>query len=784
MPANNAGSDKDRNGKFRLEIPLDASKIQDVGTDRGVKVAVFNPQGQVQEQVVRFDKGGAARVAFNFAERPASLRVVVGPETASADQLKGLQTLMADVPSRQWSDKGQLVLNPIVISNYYWLWWLRWCRRYKITGRVVCPNGGVVAGAQVCAYDVDWWWWWWSKDLVGCATTDVNGAFEIDFTRCCGWWPWWWWEQRVWQLNPGLVDRILPVLRQDPRLTKIPVPSPQPDPQIFQSLISAPGGMPNRQGQRRQLATPGSRSLSGSNFDPGVLDSLRTNLLKALPPAPELERLRLWPWWPWSPWWDCDADIVFTVTQNCHGNQVIVDENIWDAHNDIPADFNVTLTASENACCTAPPCGDDCPSGDCMLPTDICSDNIGSIGGNEGAAASPVGLFNPGQGLSLSYGADRPYSGSVPIYGQWGDLANVDYYELLVYYAGDGTPGFPDPVVPPLPLPSPPFPSADYSPMSTPAFGGFERQHLVYTPLPNWPYVPFLVQPISDGTVNHNVIETIAHYEADNGPQLWDSATLYLLAVMNTVNNLPNGTYYLQLRGWQRPGGTGNLTNPQILPICGTQDSSNPVPNYFVVTIDNQSVTSGPTDINGLPCGLGTVHVCTGQPESAILGAQILHQDGTVTPIGACGNVCIVSTDQLLLDIAAYDPDAYLAYYTLQVVYGASLVVDLLAIATKLEASPAPAPWAPATSLVGPDYGSALAQGASAPWWTGGSIRVTVPAAQAFPETCAYDVQLYVHKRTIGGGGASGCDGGFWNQYNLSELSFTIVNPCPGSAVG
>lgn len=778
MPAKNAGTDNDRDGKFRLEIPLDASKVQAAGSDRGVKVAVFNAKGQAKEQVVRFDKGGAARVAFTFAERPASLRVVVGPETASADQLKGLQTIVADVPSRQWLNKAQLVLNPIVISNYYWLWWWRWCRNFKLTGKVVCANGDPVAGAQVCAYDVDSWWWWWSKDLVGCATTDINGSFEIDFTHCCGWWPWWWWEQRVWLLNPDLVNRVVGVLRQDPRLTKLPHPSPQPDPQIFQSLLSAPGGVRNQ--PQQLMSRRKSLGQTRSGFDPATLDSLRADLLKVLPPAPEFERLRLWPWYPWQPWWDCDADIVFQVTQNCEGsNKVIVDESVWDAHWDIPTDFSVTLTANDQACCTRH-CMDDCPNGNCLLPTDVCYDNIGSIGGNEGAvAASPVGLLNPGQGATLSYGADRPYAGSVPIWGAWGDQANVDYYELMVYYAGNGTPGFPDPVVPPAPLPSPPIPSASYSPLAVPAFGGFSRTHLVFTPFPNWPSVLFNVQSLSDGTTNHNVIETIAHYEAVNGPQLWDSISFNLLALVNTTNNLANGTYYVQVRGWQLDG-SGNLTNPQILPICGTEDGGSPTPNYWVFTINNRVTTTGPTDVNGLPCGPGTVHQCTGQPESAILQVQIQHQNGTTTTIGPCANVCIVQTDKVVIDFVASDPDYYLAYYTMQVVYGASLVIDLLGLGGTLAPSPIAPPYAPAAAQVGPDYGSALSQGASAPWWSGGAIRLTVDAAAAFPETCAYDVQLYVHKRTIDGG----CDHSLWSQYNLSELSFTIVNPCPSNAVG
>jgi hypothetical protein len=793
MPAKN-GSSENQGGKYTLQIPLDASGVRERGSDRGVKVAIFNATGQTQEQTVRFDKSGAARATFGLRELAGNTRVVVGPEDATTEQLKGMQTIVADVPSRQWAGKDQLTLNPIIISNYYWLWWLRWCRRFRITGKVVCANGDPVAGAQVCAYDVDWWWWWWSRYQVGCATTDINGSFEIDFTHCCGWWPWWWWRYRVWQLNPVLVERIIGVLRQDPRLTKIPAPSPQPDPQIFQVLLNAPGRDRNQPPQltinRLQQPTGASKSRGLSrlpSFDPAKLDSLRTDLLKMLPPAPEFEHLRLWPWWPWYPWWDCDADIVFEVTQDCQGsNKVIVNESIWDTHWDIPTDFSVTLTANDQACCVWH-CVDECPNGNCLLPTDICfTDNIGSIGGNEGAiAASPVGLLNPGKGASLSYGADRPYAGSVPIYGSWGDQAQlkVDYYELMVYYAGNGSPAFPDPVLPPSPLPSPPIPASSYSPMPTPTFAGFDRLHLVFTPLPHWPSIPFHVQSISDGTTFHNVIETIAHYEATNGPQLWDSGTHDLLAIVNTVNNLANGTYYVQIRGWQMSG-SGTLLNPQILPICGSPEADNPVDNYWVFTVDNQMVAAistpqGLEDINGLHCGLGTVHQCTGQPESAILQVQILHQDQTTTPIGPCANVCIVDTDQVIIDFVAYDPDYYLAYYTMDVVYGASLIIDLLSLGGTITPSPIAPPYAPATSQVGPDYGTALSQVASAPWWNGGAMRLTVPATAAFPETCAYELQLFVHKRTI-----SGCDHSFWNQWNQSGLSFTIVNPCPSPAIG
>ncbi|HCX29318.1 MAG TPA: hypothetical protein DHU55_06025, partial [Blastocatellia bacterium] len=88
-----------------------------------------------------------------------------------------------------------------------------------------------------------------------------------------------------------------------------------------------------------------------TNIDPSALASLRDKLVARLPAAPELERLRLWPWWPWEPWWDCTPDIIFKVTQDCvEPNKVIVDENVWQTRWDIPTNLNVTLTATD-ACC-------------------------------------------------------------------------------------------------------------------------------------------------------------------------------------------------------------------------------------------------------------------------------------------------------------------------------------------------------------------------------------------------------------------------------------------------
>ena len=744
-------------GNYRLEVPLDASSVKDFKPDRAIKVVGFDAKGRASEHVVKFDERGKASATLSFDERPGQLQVVIGPENATTEQMRGLQTISVNVSGRSWGDKKEFRINPIIISSYYWWWWWRWCRSFRITGRVVCGNGNPVPGAQVCAYDVDWWWWWWSNQQVGCAVTDLNGAFEIDFTWCCGWWPWWWWRYRTWLLEPILAERISRLLREELKLTKLPPPGPQPDPVIFQTLLGEPMPAGFRSSAatsklQRSRAAGSARPLQMAkpSIDPGSLESLRLQLGAKLPPVGEFARLRLWPWWPWWPWWDCTPDIIFKVTQDCRGqNQVIVNENIWNARWDIPTDLNVTLVANDSACCVT---GNTClDEGTCGFISDICEDNLDFIGGNPGmsSGASQIGYLYPGVASSSG---DRPYSGTIPIRGCVG--TEVDYYEFLI-----STDTNPDPT------------KKAWSSLPVPAAGGVSRSYWD-NGIKKWIPVNFSFTEISDGTINHNVIESVSHWEANNGTQLWDYFTLDILMELITDFVLPDGTYYLSMRGYTRSGYSGNLGNAQQLTVCGSQDLV-----MIAITIDNHLVTAGPTDLNGHPCA-GTVHVCTTEPDTEVHAVSILHNNGTSTDVGACGNVTINDTDLLQIDFAAYDPDPnpHLAYYTLELHYDINLVTNLLnsGLPSWSLAPSGAVLWAPAAAQVGPDYGDALAQGAGSPFWAGGGIRLTVKAKAVFPYTCCYELRLIAHKRTIGGGGTS-CDHSFWNQYNETEYSFTIT---------
>jgi hypothetical protein len=748
---------------YTLEVPLDASGIKDFKPDRGVKVVAYSRSGAAAgSALVKLNEKGQGKAQLGFNEKPGGLRVAVGPEDASDEDLSHLQTISVNVAPSQWKER-RAVLNPIAISAYYWWWWLWWCREYTITGRLVCADGSPVPGATVCAYDVDWWWWWISEYQVGCAVTDANGSFQITFRRCCGWWWWWWWDQRIWTVNPYLADHILPLLQQIPGIRRPPLPDPAPDLGVFESILSQTGSSV----RTPTNAAPQLRSRSSSGaFDPNRLESLRSELLTRLPKVPELEALCVWPWCPWWPWWDCDADIRFRATQNCNGAvRVVLDENILQTRFDIPTNLNVNLVANDQACCLAQPCQDDgtCPPGDCILPIDICDTTSASVGGNPGASAAPIGYENPGGASPGNPAGDRPFSESVLLGTNFGDAFSGDYYEFEW-------------------ATSPPGPMTVWTAMPLVADGAFYR--FFWDAMLNQHSVLFAPVPVNSPLGTRNVFESRQHYEANNSIGIgWDMCggcnypTLMWWQTNNT--GFANGTYYLRLRAWVRPGYAGDLAYPAdypngIVPFCGDK----PEDNYVVITIDNRPAL-GPGAGHPLdhPCGGGTVHLCTRQPDCNIFSVTIAGKQ-----VGPCDNITASDTDSVEIDFMVHDDDGMLALYSLSCNYDLNLTEDLIdqygvhiGSLDRGAAASYQTSWFGPADAVGPDYGSAILpnppntlQGATAPYWYGGTLKLTTTVGALFPKTCCYQLQLWVYKRNI-----VNCYYGY-AYYNLTELSFTV----------
>ena len=713
-----------------LTIPLDVSQVADKERGRQrVKVAVKEGE-KVKTQVVSV-AAGKAEVKLNVDSKQ-SLSIAVGPENVSDEEIFHLQTITTLVKPNQWAGKAKLKLTPIIVTPNWWGLWLRWCRTFVIQGHVQCADGSPVPGAEVRAFDVDYFWWWSSISQVGpVAITDANGHFTITFRWCCGWWPWWWWQLRRWRLEPILVDKIRPILKLNPAL-RMPEPSPIVSLDFAalnpQSLPPRTGvaGLAAEQSPATATAAINPALTIGRRIDPSTIPALREKLISVLPQVPELERLRIWPWWPWTPWQDCTPDIIFRVTQNCGGGQdkVIVNENIFQTRWDISTNLNVTLTASQEACCLPPQ--DPDPVGECAIITGVCGDPgiiAGNIGGNSAHPAGPEGYANPGS-------SDNPFSGSFSIFGQIGISQQSDYYEIE--YKDHNDPLAVWASLPPAALSS--FPR-----------GYFDSQQV----WPNmWFYPWFPLKPLGTKLV----YESRHHYETMNPASWGNPATgrvwfmnVNKLAEIQTFGNLADGTYDFRVRGYTSANGDPNPGDPGVpLAGCGNfQDN-----NLLVLRIDNRIV--GPQQP-------GTVHIDTTEPDCGITLVKI----GT-TQIQACGAEQLLPNTPLQIDFFCSDPDGHLDHYDLQILWGLgnvrNLLTDFGGTLTGVGAGVQP----------GPNYASALGQGATRPTWKGGNMRLTIPdAAPVFPVTCCYLIQLTVWKRNI-----VDCVSAYYNQMHYS---FTVT---------
>ena len=750
--------------KHHLIVPLSAADVTGLKPGQTVKVLGQTGDKTVVSQIIKLNVKGQGEATLAFKTKPRSLRVVVGPADASDRELLGLQTLTINVPIRRWRE-AKFKLPITHITNYHWHWWLRWCRTYTIRGRVLCPDGTPVPGAKVCAFDVDYLWWWRSKQQVGCATTDASGIFEITFRFCCGWWPWWWWQHRHWHFAPEVARQIMPKLERSLKLHHTPQPVPNFD--IFKALIGdgdhqasltiqppfghRPIVIQPPIGEKPVVIQPKTQppmSLT-RKLDPNKFIQLRKPLLERLPHLPIMEKWHIWPWHPHLPWHDCTPDIIFKVTQEQNDNEVVLlEEGYSDTRWNIPTTLGVNLTASAQAWCV--PDTQDCIDGNCVAITHVCHYQVDTIAGNIGApVAIPAGYQNPGSSSAVN---DRPFAGAVTLSGTVDCMDGVDYYEFEWSDDGGGT-WF---AMPPAAVAT--FTRSYYN------FNTFKFTGVAFTPLG------------LDGPVDTRLVyKTLQRYEADNplalpanwgGTHVWVGYSKLLLMNWLTAGNFADGTYHLRIVGWDVTP-ANKLSNRRVLQLCGSQQEAT-----AVVRLDNRVVGlgSGHPTSPAHPVGPETLHTETREPDTDILAVHIVRR-GTLIPVRVCGAQKIKSGDILRIDFFAHDPDGHLAYYTLDNQYGENSHQQLLALpGVSLTPSPVAAP-VPAALQVGPGYNNARLQGATSPTWRGGAVRLEIPAEQAFPETCCYQLELRAYKRTI-----VNCNSNVHaGQQNLSTYSFAIT---------
>lgn len=728
-----------------ITIPVNALAVpQELRTQTKLRVAIKSGE-KIHSEVVAV-AGGNAEARFEVEGR-GPVTVAVGPEATLAVDLFNKVTPTATISPELVDGRPIYRTQPIVITEPIWQRWIHWCPTYTISGTVYGQDGNPVPGAEVNALNVDFFWLYSSTYQVGTAITDTNGHFTITFVSCCGWLPWYWWRLRDWRLDPVLVEKIAPVLALNPQLRFSPPQvrpvlgfselNPQPLPprsaagigtRALRADFNPQPDPPARWSGTRNVVVP-------TELNPTTLPLLREKLLASLPAVPEFERRNIWPWYPWWPWYDCGPNIIFKVTQICGGlSNVILQETVWQARPDIPASLTVTLTANADACTIPPNTGQ--PDGDCFLFTFACGVPAPDIG-LTCDATTPVPL----SGLAYPGSSDRPFTGSVALYGQFGTsiLDQADYYEITYRQrqACTSTPS-----------------SVPFQPVPPAALGAFQRIYFDATQLyPNqWFYPAFAPQSKVDSstTTTVTVYQSRQFYEKNN-PANWGSLTgrswtgyVDEIAVIETAGFFADGAYEFQVVGYTaNADGTVKKVGP--LDGCGLPIGNNN--NDFALYFANPVAA---TQTN---------------PDAAITSLTFTLANSGNQPLPACGILTVPQGDSittLVINFTASDAEGFLDEYYLTLQWGTNPP-------TVISIAPGQVTGTVGTQ-VGPDYIQAIAQGAVRPNWSGGQYTLTIPnAASLFPQSCAYELQLNVYKRNI-----VNCDTNDYYQQS-AYYSFTVL---------
>lgn len=680
------------------------------------------------------------------ARLPCPVRLLIGPNIADLDLLSidavsievDLGTHKGADPKKKEKEEArqpkalQASVGTVKLDIEMYRCWILCCRLYTIRGRVVCRNwqydpvtqhyrfcDAPVPGATVEAYDVDHWFFWYHRDLIKTAVTDVAGNFVIQFRWCClNWRPW---LASNWAVDPDLFTRVQELVgKAGLRLPPVP-PGPDPDPYYLEQILS-----------EANLA-PGSRRVA----IPGVLSEpvSAESLLRVFPASPELAALHVWPWWDLQ---DCAPDVVFRVTQLC-GNklEVIHTETNAQTRWNIPTTLGVTLLANRLACCL-PTCRDpECP--ECLKVTFVGCRSTDQIG----VTAGPPDLR--GYGLVAS-SADQPFYGDLRIRGAVG--SDVDYFKVQVSRNGGA-----------------------WSDLPEPAFEGYSRSYWDTTTMVAAPPPAFTPMPKSGQTV----MITRRHYEELHpaiprfgGSVIWnDYDTLFSFNTLANPALTPDALYELRFVGYSADAADNLIAGSErLLPTCGQAHTES-----VFVRIDNQAQIH-PVSTPLHPCGSGSIHACTNEPDCYIRKICVNEATPAAYCIAACDIIRLSASDTLTIHFSATVPmtaeDGHLGGYSMRAEFGVSQVFY---IGTGTHGTFAADP----TFEVGPDYASALTQGAPRPHWYGGDYKVTLHGSD-FDKCCAYIVRLRAWKRTT-----DGCADPQWVHANEFEVAFTILRKelCP-----
>ena len=100
--------------------------------------------------------------------------------------------------------------------------------------------------------------------------------------------------------------------------------------------------------------------------------------------------------------------------------------------------------------------------------------------------------------------------------------------------------------------------------------------------------------------------------------------------------------------------------------------------NHVYITLDNRLDPDPSHPTGDHPCGAGTVHICTTEPDSRFIDVRLVQSGQPDTELAACADRNMRVGDNLQIDFFVYDPDGHLAQFELYATYDNSLSVPVL----------------------------------------------------------------------------------------------------------
>lgn len=657
--------------------------------------------------------GAGGTFQFHVAKHLAAASdvfVVLGPKGLDSQSLAS----HADLPrvalaSNEREASGAIYVNfadQKITDELIDLWWI-WCREYTVSGTLETAAGCPV-GATVTVYNVTSGVSGLVETPIETVSTDANGNFTFTFNWCSRtcWWPCWplWWHCWPWWWELDILAVIENVERQ--LLAE----------STANAFVAAASAAPLRQPASADLMTGVgfAATRAAAALKP---DSARTELIASKFANPRIREI--FPYW----WWCCEnPNLVFSATQ---GSTVILNE---DPNTSTRWCFasgqTVSLTGNNETIGACPTQGG----------SDNCAFAWSSVGDMPGGIL--VGDITSGYANGSGACSNVAFAGTLNLNGVLSGDCEAYYQVLAGQWGGNGNPARGGTA----PLTS--------TPLSLPG------------QLVNWVSIwrdathTVEVDGVVMGPFNFNGYSDL--YATVGQRQAGVPASIAAqIGVFPTVT-LPDFVI-----GWDAPDlvlqvAAGDLITP--------------------ATANGVTLTLNPFDVTGTPIvpftapynfDMGpdlTLMVDTTPLSTASLGTITVHNsDGSLaSPTPASSTTCpayqiTTATGFVLIPTNVTDTNGHLCEYFIQTQYGDGLFAP--AIPSDRDYAQAPSSFSAA--IIPPPYGVNAGYGLPntlpaptatippIPAWSfvGGGDTIYVQILQS----CCYDFQLWVSKRTTDG---------------------------------